>query len=326
MSAQEQVLGKEVYEVTEFTNDVRAGLLRAGQKELPSKYLYDAVGSAIFEVICALPEYGLTRADERLLRMHARELAADVHEPCLVAELGSGSGRKTRWLLEALSRQVATRYFPIDVSGEALRMCERELGDIEGLHIEGIEAEYEAGLQAVAARRLRGERLIVLFLGSTIGNHPSPGDAALLKAVRRYLVPGDKLLLGADLQKPLPQLLAAYDDSLGITAAFNLNMLARINRELRGNFPLKGFRHEARYNTDTECVEMHLLSLADQEVHIAAADMRVRFAEGETIRTESSHKYTAAELVWLALKSGFSCEAQWFDREWFFAENLFVAK
>ena len=231
----------------EFAAEVRAGLTR-GQKELPSKYLYDDVGSALFEVISVLPQYGLTRADERLLRRHAQQIVEQVPGPVAVAELGSGSGKKTRWLLKALCRMQHVSYFPIEISPTALAMCERELGDIDCMSIVGFEREYLDGLLEVAARRRERQNLLVLFLGSTIGNFDRPAAAKFLREVRRILQPGDSLLLGTDLEKPIPQLLAAYDDPLGVTAAFNLNLLARINRELDANFVLDQFEHVARFN------------------------------------------------------------------------------
>src|SRR6516164_2786992 len=184
----------------DFADDVRAGLTRPGQKELPSKYLYDDVGSALFEVISHLPEYGLTRADERLLRRHSREIVDRVNGPVAVAELGSGSGRKTRWLLEAFCRRQRTSYYPVEISHSALVMCERELSDIDAISIVGFEREYLDGLLEVAAYRRSGERLFVLFLGSTIGNFDRPAGVKFLRQVRNILQPGDSLLLGTDLE------------------------------------------------------------------------------------------------------------------------------
>ena len=311
----------------EFAADVRAGLTRPGQKELPSKYLYDDVGTALFEVISHLPEYGLTRADERLLRRHACEIVDHLDSPVAVAELGSGSGKKTRWILEALSRRERTFYYPVEISRSALAMCERELSDIDALSIVGFEREYLDGLLEVAAHRHRAQHLFVLFLGSTIGNFDRPAGIEFLAEVRRILEPGDSLLLGTDLEKPSAQLLRAYDDELGVTAAFDLNLLARINRELDANFDLSQFAHVARINRDARSVEMHLQSKRRQTVRIpAAADLRVEFFEGETIWTESSHKYSAEEVFQMARDSGFVCQAQWIDDEWPFAENLLIAE
>jgi dimethylhistidine N-methyltransferase len=326
----------------EFAADVRAGLARPGQKELPSKYLYDEVGSALFEVICHLPEYGLTRADARLLQRHASEIVDRLGTdrvdtdpldkdhlavPVAVAELGSGSGKKTRWLLEALSRRQRTVYYPVEISRSALAMCERELGDIDSISIVGFERDYLDGLLQVAtAYRKFGQQLVVLFLGSTIGNFDRPAGVKFLKEIRRILKPGDALLLGTDLEKPAPQLLAAYDDELGVTAAFNLNLLARINRELDADFNLGQFSHVATINHEARSVEMHLQSQRRQTVHIAAAELDVEFQEGETIWTESSHKYSRNDIFQMALAARFHCEAQWIDEEWPFAESLFIAE
>jgi L-histidine Nalpha-methyltransferase len=312
--------------VAELAAEVRAGLTKQGQKELPSKYLYDSVGSGLFEVISVLPEYGLTRADERLLRRHSEDIVARLTPPTVVAELGSGSGKKTRWLLEALSRHQHISYCPIEISRAALTMCERELGDIDSVSIVGFEREYLDGLLEVAARRRRGEQLLVLFLGSTIGNFERPADVGFLRQVREILHTGDALLLGTDLQKPVHQLLDAYDDSLGVTAAFNLNLLARINRDLDADFVLDQFEHVARFNQDAGSVEMHIRSRKKQTVAIPAAALSVTLLEGETIWTESSHKYSLGEIIRIAGSAGFRCDAQWIDEEWPFAENLLIAK
>ncbi len=310
----------------EFAADVRDGLTRLEQKELPSKYLYDDVGSALFEVISHLPEYGLTRADERLLRRHAREIVDRVAGPVAVAELGSGSGRKTRWLLEALCRRQRTSYYPVEISHSALVMCQRELSDIDAISIVGFEREYLDGLLEVAAYRKSGQHLLVLFLGSTIGNFDRQAAISFLSKVRCILQPGDSLLLGTDLEKPSSQLIAAYDDELGVTAAFNLNLLARVNRELGADFDLAQFRHVAKINPEARSVEMHLESMRRQVVSIPAAEVVVELQEGETIWTESSHKYSAEELFETARVAGFRCEVQWIDEQWPFAENLLIAE
>ncbi len=275
----------------EFAADVRDGLTRLEQKELPSKYLYDDVGSALFEVISHLPEYGLTRADERLLRRHAREIVDRVAGPVAVAELGSGSGRKTRWLLEAFCRRQRTSYYPVEISHSALVMCQRELSDIDAISIVGFEREYLDGLLEVAAYRKSGQHLLVLFLGSTIGNFDRQAAISFLSKVRCILQPGDSLLLGTDLEKSSSQLIAAYDDELGVTAAFNLNLLARVNRELGADFDLAQFRHVVKINPEARSVEMHLESMRQQVVSIPAAEIVIEFQQGETIWTESSYKY-----------------------------------
>jgi len=309
----------------EFALDVRQGLLETGQKELPSKYFYDATGSALFEVICQLPEYGLTRAEERLLSRHAKEVVELLPGPIVVAELGSGTGKKTRFVLEALCRRQPTSYYPIEISPSALAMCERELRDIHCISIVGFESEYLNGLLEVAARREEREHLLVLFLGSTIGNFDGDASLEFLRRLRSILQEGDALLLGADLEKPVEALVAAYDDELGVTAAFNRNLLVRINRELEADFDIGQFGHLALYNGRTGSIEMHLRSLKEQQVKIGMAGLTVSLAFGETIWTETSHKYSHRELLRMARQTGFRCEAQWVDREWPFVDSLWIA-
>ena len=309
-----------------FAAEVCAGLLRPGQKELPSKYLYDSVGSALFEVICALPEYGLTRAEERLLRQHARDIVDRLPRPVVVAELGSGTGRKTRLLLEALARWQSTWYHPIEISPTALAECRRELRDISSVSVVGFEREYLDGLREAAARRVKDEHLLVLFLGSTIGNFDGSSGGNFLIQLRSILQPGDSLLLGADLLKTPEILIPAYDDALGVTAAFNRNLLARINREMRADFDLQQFEHRAIFNQKTQSVEMHLRSSKRQVVTIPEGVGTIAFEEGETIWTETSHKYSNDELQRLAREAGFAPRAQWVEPSWGFAENLWTAE
>jgi L-histidine Nalpha-methyltransferase len=204
--------------------------------------------------------------------------------------------------------------------------CQQELGDLESVSILGFEREYLDGLVEIAAHRKRGQRLLVLFLGSTIGNFDRDAGIEFLAAIRRILHPSDSLLLGADLEKPAYQLIAAYDDELGVTAAFNLNLLARINRELDADFDVGHFVHEARINEQARSVEMHLRSTQAQRVTIPFGDLVIEFEEGETIWTESSHKYSAEEIFDMAGYADFRCDAQWIDSEWPFAENLLIAE
>jgi L-histidine N-alpha-methyltransferase len=306
--------------VTQFALDVRKGLGRAGQKELPSTYLYDEVGSALFEAITHLHEYGLTRADERLLEACAAEVVSLMPAPAMVSELGSGTGRKTRHILRAMSRGCKPLYYPIDVSADALASCKTELASVAT--VVTLQGTYLDGLRQVAERRRAGQKILLLFLGSTIGNFDPTPAATFLSSVRAALQPEDALLIGADLVKPVEQMLLAYDDPAGVTAAFNLNLLARINRELGANFCVRDFHHEARYSSEHRRIEMHLRSEKKQTIHIPAADLIVTMQEGETIWTESSHKFVADELAGLAQRCGFTAERQWIDREWPFAENL----
>src|SRR5579863_3421267 len=279
----------------EFAAEVRAGLTKPGQRELPSKYLYDEVGSELFEAICLLPEYGLTRADTRLLQKHSEEIVGLMPRPTHVAELGSGSGKKTRLILESVARRRPAYYYPIEISPAALAACEKELGQMDFISLVGYEKPYLEGLRAVAARREPGEHVCVLFLGSTIGNFDRPAADDFLRQVRGVLEPGDTLVLGTDLEKDIATQILAYDDPVGVTAAFNLNMLARINRELGADFSLRDFRHVAIWNSRDRRIEMHLQSQRTQRVRIPGAGLLIRMDEGETIWTESSHKYRPQE-------------------------------
>lgn len=317
------IRGGVTHPINSFAEDVREGLGRPGQKELPSKYLYDDLGSALFDAITKLSEYGVTRAEERILRQHSGDIAERLASHGIVVELGSGSGRKTRRILEALARHQSTTYCPIEISSTALESCERELDDLPNVSILGFETEYLDGLRRAVGRRQPGEGVMVLFLGSSIGNFDRQPGEDFLGKIREALAPGDGLLLGTDLEKPLAQLIPAYDDALGVTAVFNRNLLARINRELGGNFDLSRFEHVALYNPRQRRVEMHLRSVDSQIVAIAGANFV--FQRDETIWTESCHKYGRHEAPEMAERAGFKCVAQWVDNEWAFAENLFVA-
>ncbi len=311
--------------LAQFACDVSAGLSQPGQKELPSKYLYDEIGTALFDVICLLPEYGLSRAGMRLLERHSAEIVSRASGPLVVAELGSGSGQKTRWLLEAVARRQRVNYYPIDISSSALWRCQQELAHMDMVSIVGFESAYLEGLEEVAARRRDGERLLVLFLGSTIGNFDRPAGEQFLREVRARLREEDVLLLATDLEKPVAVLTQAYDDPAGVTAAFNKNLLARINRELDGDFDLARFEHEVRWDDSERRIEMHLRSRAWQRVTIRQAGLRFHLREGETIWTESSHKYKPDEVIRMGERTGYRSAAQWVDEEWPFAQTLFFA-
>ena len=311
---------------SEFAEDVRAGLTKSEQRELPSKYLYDEVGSELFEAICLLPEYGLTRADTRLLQQHSEEIVGLMPRPTHVAELGSGSGKKTRLILEALVRRRPAYYYPIEISSAALAACEKELGQLDFVSLVGYEKPYLEGLRAVAARREPGEHVSVLFLGSTIGNFDRPAADDFLQQVRGVLEAGDSLVLGTDLEKDVATQILAYDDPVGVTAAFDLNILARVNRELGADFRLRSFRHLALWNDEERRIEMHLQSMRRQRVEIPEASLALELKEGETIWTESSHKYRREEPAEMAERAGFRQIAQWVDGEWPFAQNLWLVE
>jgi L-histidine N-alpha-methyltransferase len=309
-------------DLREFAAKVRADLSKP-QKELHSKYLYDELGSALFEAITRLPEYGLTRADERLLRAHAPEIAQLVPTSAVI-ELGSGTGEKTRHVLAALNRSGAKpRYVPIDVSPKALLRCQSDLAYVAEVY--PLAQSYLDGMASAVSMRSSNEPLLILFLGSTIGNFERRCADEFLRALRRSLWPGDALLIGADLVKDPVRMLHAYDDSIGLTAAFNLNLLERINRELSGNFNPRNFQHEARWNEGERRIEMHLRSRVDQTAFIQEADFTVSLRAGETIWTESSHKFQLDELGEMAMRTGFRAQAQWVDREWPFVESLWLA-
>jgi L-histidine Nalpha-methyltransferase len=296
-----------------FANDV--GYYLAQQpRQLPSRYLYDALGSALFEAICRLPWYALTRAEERLLRQHARDVFRHDAHPPVIVELGSGSGEKLAVLVEAAERRSHVwRLHLIDISSSALIQAVRTLESLGDVQVTTHEGTYEDGLVGFAQQRSAQERALVLFLGSNIGNFDQPGREAFLRTVRRSLLPGDRLLLGADLVKPERELLLAYDDPLGVTAAFNRNLLVRINRELDGDVDLDAFGHRAVWNSSHSRIEMHLVSQRRQRLRIGRAGLDFEIDEGESIWTESSYKYTPEEIAALLGGCGFKTSAQWID-------------
>jgi L-histidine Nalpha-methyltransferase len=308
-------------EFSQFAIDVAEGLSCEGQKKIAPRYFYDDLGSVLFQAITLLPEYGLTRADENLLRLHAREIISETGPLSIVAELGSGTGRKTRHILAAASRiNRQILYIPIDVSRGALAACQRELCDLS--EVRPLWSDWTEGLQEIARSRTGSDPLLLLFLGSSIGNLERDGIVDFLQRLRSNLRPGDFFLLGADLVKNVDKMMTAYDDPTGVTAAFNLNVLARINRELDADFDLRSFAHEVRWNSDERRIEMHLLSGRNQVAHIGALDTTFEFRAGETICTEFSHKFTQSELLSYARLSGFTPVEMWVDKGWPFAEAL----
>lgn len=312
-----------------FSSDVRAGLSGTA-KALSPKYFYDELGSRLFEAICFLPEYYLTRAESEILRTNSDEIVSSFEGPVRLLELGSGSAEKTRFLIEALlSRQPQLHYLPVDISDSSLELSsERLLRLFPGLRITAFAADYFTALQALAERVPADpdSRTVALFLGSNIGNFGRDESREFLHAVRKLLRPGDALLLGADLKKSPDILIPAYDDALGVTAAFNLNLLARINRELDANFDVKKFRHRATYNDELGRIEIRMVSLHPQVVSVGALDLEVQFDEGETMRTENSYKFDLEQLSAIAQDTGFALAKTWFDRDRLFSFNLFVAQ
>jgi dimethylhistidine N-methyltransferase len=305
--------------------------LRRVPKQLQSQYLYDALGSSLFEAICRLPWYRITRSEGQLLAAHAAEIGARLTATrgargnCAVIELGVGSGEKLATILEGLPAGSAPRVHLIDISPAALETTAARIAGFSRAEVSRHEATYEQGLTAAAADARSATRRLLLFLGSNIGNFDAPRSHALAQAMRRALVPGDLLLLGADLVKPEADLIRAYDDPLGVTAAFNKSLLVRINRELGGNFDLSTFAHHARWNAPCQRVEMHLVSLISQQVAIPGAGLDIEFAAGETIWTESSYKYTPETIERLAVDAGFRVSEQWLDPDAGYALSLLEA-
>ena len=312
-----------------FAEDVRAGLTSA-PKRLSPKYFYDALGSLLFDAICLLPEYYLTRAEDEILTGHADEIVEAAGPGALtLLELGSGSAVKTRRVIEAvLRRQPRLAYVPVDISASALEASAHALlRDYPALSVEAYASDYERALARVRRESLDGRgRTLALFLGSNVGNFDRAGARGLLRSLRRRaLRAGDALLLGADLKKDRRTLEDAYDDPVGVTAAFNLNLLARINRELDADFDPRLFRHVARYDEREGRVEMHLESTRAQTVRVGALVLEVSFEAGERIHTENSYKYDLAELSRLAADTGFERARTWHDRRGRFSSSLFVA-
>lgn len=302
-----------------FLSDVLDGLSRP-QKELPCKWLYDERGSALFEQICELPEYYLTRTELAIMERHVRGMAEALGPGCALVEYGSGSSLKTQLLLGHLRAPAA--YLPVDISPEALAGAADRLGRrFPGLPIVPVCADFTAPLALPVVPGAR--RRAVYFPGSTIGNFHKIDAVSFLSRIRAECGRGGALLLGADLLKDRKTLLAAYDDARGVTAAFDLNLLVRANRELGADFRLEAWKHEARFDDRYGRVEMHLVSRAAQRVTVGGRTFA--FHPGETIFTESSYKYGLPELQALAAIAGFRTEACWSDPRAFFAVLLLVA-
>lgn len=307
-----------------FAEDVRKGLLSNPKRLLP-KYFYDALGSQLFDAICLLPEYYLTRAENEIIERYADEIVASVEGHKTLLEMGSGSASKTKLIVEAMLRsQDDLLFVPVDISASALESSSRILlQSFPRLRIEAYAAEYFDALSELKKHE-RG-RTLALFLGSNISNFGREEAPAFLRALRSVLHTGDALLLGADLKKDASVLEPAYDDALGLTAAFNLNLLARVNRELDGDFDLRAFKHHAFYNEDIGRVEIHIESIRPQTVKIGKLGMEVQFAAGERIHTENSYKYDLTGIAQLAAETGFICSRTWLDSEESFSSNLLHA-
>jgi L-histidine N-alpha-methyltransferase len=298
----------------QFGRDVASGLT-AFPKRLACRYFYDAQGSALFDAICELPEYYLTRAETAILRAHAGDIAAGFSDNVTLVELGSGSAVKTRLLLEAFLRnRSGLRYKPIDICRPVLEASAAKLlHEFAYLEITAVAAEYHQGLQQLQAEVDRPK--LILWLGSNIGNFDRAEAASFLREVRETMTAADRLLIGMDLRKDKAILEAAYDDAAGVTAAFNLNLLARINRELDGTFDLGAFQHRAVYEEVEGRIEMYLVSTRPQRVRIGRIGLEVSFDAGEMVHTENSYKYSPAEIADMCATAGLAIEQSYFDAE-----------
>jgi dimethylhistidine N-methyltransferase len=299
---------------------VREGL-SATPKWLPARLFYDEAGSELFERITELPEYYLTRTERSIFENYAGEILAAAGPSLTLVELGAGTAAKTCILIEELlRRQPRALFYPIDVSPSALQEAGKQLGrQFPQLRVNPIIADYTGGVDAL--NRISGRKL-VLYIGSSIGNFEPEQSVGILRRIRRTLRTGDALLLGADFAKSPKVLIPAYDDAQGVTAAFNRNILARINSELDANFDPDAFRHIALWNRRCSRMEMHLESAIAQQVFISALDMDIDFATGERIHTENSYKYNAEMIEVILLESGFKLEQSWHDRKKWFGVHL----
>jgi dimethylhistidine N-methyltransferase len=322
-SARETASARRIHSA-EFAEDVRR-YLTLTPRQLPSRYLYDALGSALFDAICELPWYGVARAEARLLTAHRRDVLAKLPRLTTIIELGPGDGRKLRTLLDGEPLAGPLTAHLVDVSAAALAAASQTLSDIERLTVITHQSAFETGLDDVRRARPAAGRTLVLFLGSNIGNFDPPASAVLLDNIRSAMAPHDALLLGADLVKPERNLLLAYDDPLGVSAAFNRNVLVRINRELGGDFDVAAFRHRAVWNATLSRMEMYLVAVGSQRVRIDAIDLELDVAAGESIWTESSYKYHPDEIVTLVAATGFRETRRWIDQADPFMLTLFEA-
>ncbi len=326
MSEQYTVLTQDVEEsehIEQFKSDVDSGL--SGEpKSLPCKYIYDARGSRLFSQIMELDEYYLTNCETAILEANAQRICEEVWQPGLnVVELGAGDGKKTRILLECLiDKRKGFNYVPIDISESAVRGLTTELSArIPTVEMHGLVAEYHSGIKWLSGK-VAASRNLVLFLGSSIGNFDRDESGVFLSSLRDAMGDNDYLLVGFDLQKDISVMRAAYDDALGVTAEFNLNLLMRINRELGGQFDKDKFRFHSMWDSASGAIQSYLVSREKQDVGIAGLDKTVSFESDEAIHTESSHKYTLAHINEMAKKAGLEVIENFKDPQSYFVNVL----
>ncbi|HIN30273.1 TPA: L-histidine N(alpha)-methyltransferase [Candidatus Poribacteria bacterium] len=296
---------------------VSRGLLQT-PKSLPCWLFYDSVGSKLFEKICQLPEYHITRTEEQILRTKAAEIIQGVSQGLSLVELGSGNSGKTRLLIDAiLERQATLHYIPIDISSEFLLQSSIQLlTEYNRLSVTAMAAEYQAAMPILAQQSI--SPALILFLGSNISNFDSGEASVFLQQVREHMSPSDRLLIGVDLVKETSIIEAAYNDSSGVTEAFNKNLLIRLNREIGANFVINQFDHWAPFIESESRIEMRLISRVDQSVSIRDTGESYDLSEGEYIHTENSYKYTITHFNEISQAAGFEIEQQWQDeRGWF---------
>lgn len=294
--------------------------LSKNNKYIHPKFFYDKHGSDLFEKICALPEYYLTRTEESILKKSHHELSKYIDDSFRLVELGSGSSTKTRLILDIFKNQKNPEYFPIDISEILTESSELLLNDYQNLHITGIMDTYEGGLEFI--EKFDDKKNLIIFLGSSFGNFPPKEGLDFLKKINSVLKHEDLFLIGLDLVKDKTILENAYDDSRGITSQFNLNVLSRINDELDADFDLRNFEHYATYNEKKQRIEMYLKSLVNQSITISKSDLVLDLEKNELIHTEFSHKYTITQIKTIMNAAGFDIKNMWLDENKFFSLTL----
>ena len=305
-----------------FAEEISSSL-NADSKFISPKFFYDKKGSDLFEKICTLPEYYPTRTEIEILKKLQTELSSYLDDDFRLVELGSGSSVKTRLILDVLTKsQEKAEYFPIDISEILTESSEELLNDYKNLHVTGVIDTYEGGLEFI--KNYDDKRNLIIFLGSSFGNFSPTDGYQFLQKIYSTMKSGDLFLIGLDLVKDKQILESAYDDSQGVTAEFNLNVLSRINDELDADFDLENFAHHAIYNEDDQRIEMYLKSLANQSVVIAKSNLLLKLKKDELIHTEHSHKYRLSQINDMLDSVGFEIKHTWLDEKKLFSLTLIL--